>query len=1145
MPHTASDLDFILGLPGRDIVAFQKQIAQNFPPDVVGKHPELFYGYDWINVDVLKAFLQRQNESGARVKTEDLDITAIKVEPAASTTVTAVRTRNLNEDGKTVIEILDSDNEDENSPIQNCSAPHISDHVPAAVIEISDSDASGSRGDDHYPLDYHGPSPGYISKRLPSIAPSDIDADGESVTASVWEGRSEPPSAQCSPVRRQPGQPPTRDSETEEEDDLVPLSIDDDCPEVDDSAADPSAEVIVDTEWLSPDIASRIELGPTRITREITSDVVEYITPGKLPHFFPVPRQPTTYIVDLSGESHEYAQLTGKDGQLLPMDSLILDKDQDSWASWTGKSDSRANVFVFGDTALRCRRSRQICKGAFACEQTDKALLDCIRYELDPAELEDVCNAQIQSRLDEVASADHEVIRFYQLVQRKECKNMDAAGEPCGGRPIIRRFKKGSTRGKCTFIGCSNWAPDTKHMAWMIPPEVDEGKLKNLFDGKQLKNIVEASCSRVVSARVGAKLSACHYAHDANGGQSKMKHIKCSVERLIFVPEDATIRKAAVVYRTHKTNRTICGHSHPLLPTTKISKDVKALYEKCVKAVGLVGATVMKVDNSPTTSIIMGGKTPGQVDPALLSGRNKREAIQQLKRVEFPYGTGFEGVQHMYIREASALKLADRYVQSIIPSDTTGGMLIFTFEPRTFARILEVDTLEIDTTFKRINDVYNEWEVVGFHKSSAQTITLARVYTNRATRGQFKATFDELQRLCLLFNGKPLNFRQFTKNGTLTNLGEDMEAAQALGAADSFMPTVDPIHSGIVVTTAEALIPHFITTCHTHAKRAVLDFKGLLDEKDFRRILDFVYLPDEAALTEFNDWIHSLKIKKIIDWWDHKWKSPWILGTLIQCRSKMSAETWARASHTTNISEAQHAWTNKQTGIKLTLLEGILSARTSDRQVADNLHCSKVSGVLKNNTNEASHRLSRRVTRQAHAIKKSTESKADTAAVDAIELQINALLSQKAAITGRAPPKRKAAAESSSSGRVKKKAKTCLPDSVTAILPSSAEPSTSTVGAAAHPNVQPVTGPVILTAEDAFWSELHSMITAPPAAMSTDIQQSMDGLQSTVAAASVDFSSFNFSLNDGMYSENVLLPNGAGTDSSSFMGTDLFGLYST
>ena len=103
-------------------------------------------------------------------------------------------------------------------------------------------------------------------------------------------------------------------------------------------------------------------------------------------------------------------------------------------------------------------------------------------------------------------------------------------------------------------------------------------------------------------------------------------------------------------------------------------------------------------------------------------------------------------------------------------------------------------------------------------------MTVARVYSDRADRLQYKTIFDELQRVTLVLTGRPLRLKRLSRNGTLISIGVDMELAQALGAGDSFLPTNEPEFSNIYVQTAEEIIEFFIRACYTHAKRSAYTY---------------------------------------------------------------------------------------------------------------------------------------------------------------------------------------------------------------------------------------------------------------------------------------------------------------------------------
>jgi len=70
-----------------------------------------------------------------------------------------------------------------------------------------------------------------------------------------------------------------------------------------------------------------------------------------------------------------------------------------------------------------------------------------------------------------------------------------------------------------------------------------------------------------------------------------MVHRPCQAERYIFVPVDDSIRMAVVVPNHKKP------HNHPMPTITKASYDARALYRDSIAAIGVLGATVRKVDN--------------------------------------------------------------------------------------------------------------------------------------------------------------------------------------------------------------------------------------------------------------------------------------------------------------------------------------------------------------------------------------------------------------------------------------------------------------------------------------------------------------------------------------------------------------------
>ena len=70
--------------------------------------------------------------------------------------------------------------------------------------------------------------------------------------------------------------------------------------------------------WLNDNISSTVKEGPIKIMRQCTVDAVEYIS--ELPSYWPVPRNPRAYVLDLSDPKFD---IYDKSGRLMTVDALI------------------------------------------------------------------------------------------------------------------------------------------------------------------------------------------------------------------------------------------------------------------------------------------------------------------------------------------------------------------------------------------------------------------------------------------------------------------------------------------------------------------------------------------------------------------------------------------------------------------------------------------------------------------------------------------------------------------------------------------------------------------------------------------------------------------------------------------------------
>ncbi|KAJ7469936.1 hypothetical protein B0H11DRAFT_2042902 [Mycena galericulata] len=805
------------------------------------------------------------------------------------------------------------------------------------------------------------------------------------------------------------------DSESDESDRPTAVSTNEDSIDVDDSSSLPASDFRSDsvdmetdfdddttssdefdasvdwkksgTRWQDEQISSEVLVGPIRVTKEVTVQRLERLT--ELASVYPIPAISTGFVLDLHDPKFE---IKDGEGKLYTIDALIKNKDNDSWSGNTGVADTKVFVtFEPGEPPILCRRSRLHCRGAYACERVDLALLEVERRDLDPASRDAIFAAQRQTRREEGTTAERKVAELIQVIQDQKCYATDSNGVKCNGVPILKQ-KKERSGGHNFWVACSGWRKDfkEKHRTWSIPSEVDENLFVKAFSGRALaadKSKDTPPCSAIVHPTTGLKRRHCPHSHIAQGKPvtSRIVNRACSATRTIYVPLDPTIRKALIV---HPNNT---PHNHPMPPLTKASFELKDTYRQCIKAVGCVGATVAKVDNAPSTSLLLDGRKPGEFAPALQSNQVKRKLVREVKMEAYPAGLDAAGAFKLFWDDMKK-PIDERYIHRLVTMPD-GGIMILTCLAA-LMRLLDdpgVTSFETDTTFKRVEGDINEWEVVIFLKALQRAVTIARAYVNGASAEFFERLYDEFQSVKLELTGKPVAFKRFVEGGNLLAMNSDMEAAQVLGAARSFLKTSDPDYSGISRDTpGEEVASEFVKLCVTHAKRAVLDFRSLVSEEDYNRLMDFVYIDSEEALEEFSEFVRGLGVKKIQDWWDHKEMSSWILPCLVKSQSRMSAEDWDNTPATTNTGEAQHHYTNSRTGTKLSLVEAMESGHKLDESVVREIDISIKSGVLVNPRNESYHRRSRNTTRESTTIRKSRESRALADERAQIQLEIDA-----------------------------------------------------------------------------------------------------------------------------------------------------------
>ncbi|KAJ3716985.1 hypothetical protein C8R42DRAFT_724623 [Lentinula raphanica] len=962
-----NDDAFIDSVPINIINAYRDSM---FTAAFILQNPTMFLNTNWVDASRLREFMAKREipSTGVHVKEEE-EVIELSSAPLVPATVPRIRT--ITEDNHETILILDSDEE--------VSDPELN------PVDLSSSQDGSFDWDSDY---LREPQQDDDEESEERHSQSDESSNLGDPLSSDWDIRS------------------ISDDDNLAESDVDIVSVHEDNMESEEW-------VDSDTVWLDEDITSQV-LNKHRLERIV----------GGFPSYYPVPRVSTAYLLDASDEKYQ--------GQSI--DKLIADKEQESWLGASGLKDSKPKLSIFTGDKTVCIRKRQRCSGVYACNKLDPSYINVERYELNPETLKKLIQEQIESRIVETDSIDKKTLVFWNVINSSHCRAVDDAGAPCNGRPIMKPLKvnhffsgrdwltcmQEKRDGFSYFIACSNWSSEwsSNHRSFSISSGVSELSLSKLFHDETLSGIsAVATCTRILPARIGGKVKICGYPHNADGQQSKMVKIECKAYRTIFYPANTSIRQACIIYQLEKP------HTHPILPASKASLEVREMYRRCVLSSGLVGKTVRSVDSAPSTNLLLQGQPSALIHPSMINRRQKEKIVREEKQKRFPQGLGTAGVWTLYEEDIRKPDHA-RYVHRIT-SSLTGGKLIFTFKTRLLDLIHTTLAFEVDGTFKRVVGEFDEVEITIWHAGVSRAVTIGRVYITRKDTETYKCLFDNLQELVQHLTQKPMRFKALSHEGNLLALGTDMELALIQGAGQSFLKTNEPEYSNIHTDDPEEIVKYFLRICLVHCKRGIQCFDTPDLKEEFARLKNFMYLSSDTEIEEFTAWVNGLKkndktkaIQGMFAWWKDKLK-PYILSGILKCRSNMSDTAWAVTPTTTNINEMQHKFTNEHTGIKTTIVEAILLAYDLDTKVEEEVYSSLEHGILKNPHNTSFHRLGRNLNRRASKAQKKTEAREHDHMLDSLRSKISNLKEELRVKSGKpSRARRPQPAQSSSSGRV-------------------------------------------------------------------------------------------------------------------------------
>ncbi|KAJ7670029.1 hypothetical protein DFH06DRAFT_1321054 [Mycena polygramma] len=942
--HAPADKEYLDSLSARQLMDFRNYL---FNPTYIAQNAAKFLDHEWVDIGELRKYLHHTVAIAppTRVKLEAMapfvtpePAGAVKTEPDGSTVPQAVpeiKLRALNENGQEVFELLsDSDSEPDAAD---------SDVEVIATLQPNSRSSSVAPLTDPDPFTDDDEAATSLSSKTP---------DGDYHSDDDFDAN-------------QPSEGPK----------------DDDTSDLEES----------DTVW-QDDCTSFVRIGKFRVNQRLNVERVEYrMGPAVI---YPILRTPTAIVVNLVNTTYRDPSTH----QLYSLNTIIMNADNDSW-EWLGGSRKTVKIiFEHGKKVIDCNRIRYRCKVSNASNwillstlqdprkppvpRRNPVRMARNRLYIEVTAMRATPSSQRSKRPD-VERETHKKSGFLTHIRGTKCLAIDSLGNKCRGGPVLKAKREGSSRGQQYFVGCSDWTPKFRqnHRFHNIPDNVDENLLANALAGRPLSDDRTKDtppCSGIVHPHTGLRKKTCPHAHIVNGMQVRgtIQAYPCDAQRTIFVPTDSSILKVLIVHNA-------TGHNHPMPALTKVSFGHKDTYRQCIKANGVLGATVAKVDNAPSTIQLLQGKTLAAHAPPLHNKRVKQDLLHTVKLEKYPNGLGVEAIRPIFHAELTK-PLPERYIHSYVETKK-GEKIIVTFVPY-LLKLLDdpgVTSFDGDATYKGIEGKLNEWELSIFAKVVQRAASILRAYIDGASTDFFEALFDELQRVKLMVTAKPIPLKKFVR-------GE--------------------------------IASEFIKLCWRHGKEPIHDFKSLVSAEQYARIQDVFYIDSKESLKDFSTFIYGLGHKKISD-------ARLDYPSIVKSQSRIPADVWDSTPSTTNTNEAQHHWTNSQTGIRLTPVEALESRRQVDENVAQEIKMSLETGILPNHNNELSHRMARNGQRQSAAARRARESSEASDISKDLQLKIAASIaatkSLKEQLKATKPSKQgksKAKApilSASSSGRVK------------------------------------------------------------------------------------------------------------------------------
>lgn len=316
-------------------------------------------------------------------------------------------------------------------------------------------------------------------------------------------------------------------------------------------------------------------------------------------------------------------------------------------------------------------------------------------------------------------------------------------------------------------------------------------------------------------------------------------------------------------------------------------------------------------------STLLGVRFLNELHPSLGNVDKVRYLLAKFQAQKSPHGTNLVGA----VYELQRNKELGAYLRevNVLPS----GKILLTCMTRRQAELLgAVQGLEIDMSYKRISGDIHEVEFNHYHPGSAQTLTLARIFTNAAEDADtYQRIFKNVDSAVLghksgkaVADKSGLRWKHIEgESGNLAYVKADWAPGQAKGFG-LYLHTLDSTR------TWPEHLTYVYVGCLVHYHRNVNKQKVDDEVRLLMRSLPTLEVKEDVNATF--DAILGRGGEDLKEWVDF-YRAEWTRAALTPAYSNVPTDILKSIERNTNASEAAHANINRD-GKALSLLEGII-----------------------------------------------------------------------------------------------------------------------------------------------------------------------------------------------------------------------------